>query len=78
MNGDGGSNYSEANRRDYEPRRFKSLIAQLHREAQQRRSSTKSKRPEQTTLVGVTRWLVIWTAALVFVGICSLGAALLQ
>jgi hypothetical protein len=61
-----------------EPRRFVSLVEQLHRQVQQRRAEAHHEEPHEAPLVGVNRRLVIWTAALVFVGLCSLGASLLQ
>jgi hypothetical protein len=78
MNDDHSSNYSEANRRHRKPWSFKSLVAQLHRKAQQGGPSAESDRADESSLIGVTRWLVVWTSGLVFVGICALGAALLQ
>jgi hypothetical protein len=78
MTGDDDSNNSEPDRRRHKPWNNKSLIAQLHRESQKHSSGTESDAPHDPSLIGVTRWLVVWTAALVFVGICTVGAALLQ
>jgi hypothetical protein len=70
--------HPQPNRRDYEPRRFKSLIAQLHREAQQRRAHTDDHAPYEAPLVRVTRWLVVATIALATAGFLGFGAAILQ
>jgi hypothetical protein len=74
----GDSKQPKADRQGYEPRRFKSLVAQLHREAQQRRSRADEQTPHEAALVRVTRWLVVATIALAVAGFLGFGAAILQ
>lgn len=61
-----------------EPRRFISLVEQIHRQAQQRRPRTDDQGPHEAPLVAVTRRLVWATWLLVIVGFLSVGAAILQ
>jgi hypothetical protein len=64
--------------RHREPRQFVSFVGQLHRRIQQRRAEAHHEEPHEAPLVTVTRRLVRVTWGLVFVGFCSIGAALLQ
>jgi hypothetical protein len=78
MNDNGDSYKSKPNRRGYEPRRFKSLVTQLHRESEQHRDRYDGQAPNEAPLVRVTRWLVVATIALATAGFLGFGIAILQ
>jgi hypothetical protein len=78
MNDNGDRDYSQPNRWNYEPWRFKSLVAQLHREAQQRRRRAYDQTPHEAPLVRVTKWLVVATIALAVAAFLGFGVAILQ
>ena len=78
MSDDGYSDRPEPNRRGYEPRRFKSLVAQPHREAQRHRLRVDDQTCHEAPLVRVTQWLVVATIALAVAGFLGFAAAILQ
>lgn len=78
MDANDTSKHLKPHRHGYEPRQFKSLVSELHRETQQRRPYTDDQAPREAPLVTVTRHLAIATIVLAVISFLGFVAAILQ